>query len=46
MIFKGHHYDDEFEKELSNIEDIASMLIADKYYKYFKLDFIKEFLGE
>lgn len=46
LIFKDHYYDDEFEKELSNIEDIASMLIADKYYKYFKLDFIKNFLGE
>lgn len=46
LIFKDHYYDDEFEKELSNIEDIALMLIADKYYKYFKLDFIKEFLGE
>ena len=46
MIFKDHYYDDEFEKELNNIEDIASMLIADKYYKYFKLDFIKEFLGQ
>ena len=46
MIFKDHYYDDEFERELSNIDDIASMLIADKYYKYFKLDFIKEFLGE
>ena len=46
LIFKDHYYDDEFSKELESIEDLASMLIADKYYKYFKLDFIKEFLGE
>ena len=46
MIFKDHFYDDEFYHKLQNIEDIASMLIADKYYKYFTLDFIKNFLGE
>lgn len=46
LIFKDHYYGDEFKKELNNIEDIALMLIADKYYKYFKLDFIKNFLGE
>ena len=46
LIFKDKDYDDKFYKVLTNIEDLALMLIADKYYKYFKLDFIKEFLGE
>ena len=34
-----------YENEQDTVETLL-MLIADKYYKYFKLDFIKNFLGE
>ena len=46
LVFGDKDIDDKFYYKLREIEDFTKMIIADKYYKYFKLDFIKEFLGE
>ena len=46
LVFGDKDIDDKFYYKLREIEDFTKIIIADKYYKYFRLDFIKEFLGE
>ena len=46
LVFGDKDIDDKFYYKLREIEDFTKMIIADKYYQYFRLDFIKEFLGE
>ena len=46
LVFGDKDIDDKFYYKLREIEDFTKMIIADKYYQYFTLDFIKEFLGE
>ena len=46
LVFGDKDIDDEFYYKLREIEDFTKTIIADKYYKYFTLDFIKNFLGE
>ena len=46
LVFGDKDIDDKFYYKLREIEDFTKTIIADKYYKYFKLDFIKNFLGE
>ena len=46
LVFGDKDIDDKFYYKLREIEDFTKIIIADKYYQYFTLDFIKEFLGE
>ena len=46
LVFGDKDIDDKFYYKLREIEDFTKIIIADKYYKYFTLDFIKNFLGE
>ena len=46
LVFGDKDIDDKFYYKLREIEDFTKIIIADKYYQYFRLDFIKEFLGE
>ena len=46
LVFGDKDIDDKFYYKLREIEDFTKSIIAEKYYKYFTLDFIKEFLGE
>ena len=46
LVFGDKDIDDKFYYKLREIEDFTKTIIADKYYQYFTLDFIKNFLGE
>ena len=46
LVFGDKDINDKFYYKLREIEDFTKIIIADKYYQYFRLDFIKEFLGE
>ena len=46
LVFGDKDIDDKFYYKLREIENFAKTIIADKYYQYFTLDFIKNFLGE
>ena len=46
LVFGDKDIDDKFYYKLREIEDFTKIIIADKYYQYFRLDFIKNFLGE
>lgn len=46
LVFGDKDIDDKFYYKLREIENFSKTIIADKYYQYFTLDFIKNFLGE
>lgn len=46
LVFGDKDIDDKFYYKLREIEDFTKTIIAEKYYNYFSLDFIKNFLGE
>ena len=46
LVFGDKDIDDKFYYKLREIEDFTKTIIADKYYQYFTLDFIKNFLGK
>ena len=46
LVFGDKDIDDKFYYKLREIENFTKTIIADKYYQYFTLDFIKNFLGE
>lgn len=46
LVFGDKDIDDKFYYKLREIEDFAKTIMSEKYYNYFSLDFIKEFLGE
>ena len=46
LVFGDKDIDDKFYYKLREIENFTKTIIADKYYQYFRLDFIKNFLGE
>ena len=43
LVFGDKDIDDKFYYKLREIEDFTKTIIADKYYQYFTLDFIKTF---
>ena len=45
LVFGDKDIDDKFYYKLREIENFTKTIIADKYYQYFTLDFIKNFLG-
>ena len=46
LVFGDKDIDDKFYYKLREIEDFSKTIIGEKYYNYFSLDFIKNFLGE
>ena len=46
LVFGDKDIDDKFYYKLREIEDITKTIMGEKYYNYFSLDFIKNFLGE
>ena len=46
LVFGDKDIDDKFYYKLREIEDFTKTIMGAKYYNYFSLDFIKEFLGE
>ena len=46
LVFGDKDIDDKFYYKLREIEDFTKTIMGAKYYNYFSLDFIKNFLGE
>ena len=46
LVFEDKDIDDKFYYKLKEIEDFTKTIMGEKYYNYFSLDFIKNFLGE
>lgn len=46
LVFGDKDIDDKFYYKLREVEDFTKTIIGEKYYNYFSLDFIKNFLGE
>ena len=46
LVFGDKDIDDKFYYKLREIEDFTKTIMVEKYYNYFSLDFIKNFLGE
>lgn len=46
LVFGDKDIDDKFYYKLREIEDFTKTIMGEKYYNYFSLDFIKNFLGE
>ena len=46
LVFGDKDIDDKFYYKLREVEDFTKTIMGEKYYNYFSLDFIKNFLGE
>ena len=46
LVFGDKDIDGEFYRKLNEIKEFTKTIMGEKYYNYFSLDFIKNFLGE